>query len=60
MKQSVFDIAGFDLHVRWSASTIQYLCILKQTCHIVILVLKCVSSVMRGLTNSEPLGCIVF
>lgn len=60
MRQSVFDTAGFDLHVRWSLSTVQYLCILKHTCHIVILVLKCVSSVMRGITNSEFLGCFVF
>lgn len=33
---------------------------LKQSCHVVILVFKCVSSVMRGITNSELLGCIVF
>lgn len=33
---------------------------LKQTCHVVILVLKCVSSGMREITNSELLGCIVF
>lgn len=33
---------------------------LKQTCHVVILVLKCVSSGMREITNSELSGCIVF
>lgn len=33
---------------------------LKQICHIVILVSKCVSSVMKRITSSELLACIFF